>query len=47
MNPAITIAKKEYSLAFRSVTTYIIFILFLTATGFYFANTALKVGLAD
>lgn len=47
MNPAITIAKKEYSLAFRSVTTYIIFILFLTATGFYFANTALKVGLAE
>jgi len=47
MNPALTIAKKEYELSLRSVTTYIIFILFLVATGFYFANTALKVGLAE
>ncbi|MCB5229112.1 MAG: ABC transporter permease subunit [Candidatus Cloacimonetes bacterium] len=47
MNPAITIAKKEYSLALRSFTTYIVFVLFLVATGLYFANTALKVGLAE
>lgn len=47
MNPAITIAKKEYTLSLRNITTYIIFILFLVATGFYFANTAFKVGLAE
>ena len=31
----------------RSVTTYIIFALFLAATGIFFANTAFKVGLAE
>jgi ABC-2 type transport system permease protein len=47
MNPALTIAKKEYSLALRSMGTYMIFGIFLLATGTYFALTALKVGLAE
>lgn len=47
MNPALTIAKKEYSLCLRNITTYIIFALFLTATGLFFANTAFKVGRAE
>ncbi len=47
MNPALTIARKEYSLSLRSLGTYIIFAIFLLATGFYFANTAFKVRLAE
>ncbi|MDZ4181537.1 MAG: ABC transporter permease subunit, partial [Candidatus Cloacimonadaceae bacterium] len=47
MNTIITIARKEYQLALRSVTTYIVFVLFLVATGFYFSSTAFKVGLAE
>ncbi len=47
MNPAITIAKKEYDLSLRSITTYIIFVIFLVATGLYFAQTVFKVGLAE
>jgi ABC-2 type transport system permease protein len=47
MNPALTIARKEYSLSLRSVTTYIIFGLFLLAVGIFFANTAFKVGRAE
>ncbi len=47
MNPAITIAKKEYSISMRSITTYVIFALHLAATGVFFANTAFKVGLAE
>lgn len=35
MNPALTIARKEYSLSLRSVTTYIIFGLFLLAVGIF------------
>ena len=47
MNPALTIAKKEYSLALRSLGTYIILGGFLLAAGIWFALTALKLGVAD
>lgn len=47
MNPALTIARKEYQLALRSLGTYVIFAIFLLGTGFYFANTAFKAGLAE
>jgi len=47
MNPALTIAKKEYDLSLRNVTTYIIFVIYLVATGLYFAQTVFKVGLAE
>jgi ABC-2 type transport system permease protein len=47
MNPALTIAKKEYSLALRSLGTYIIFGVFLLAAGSWFALTALKLSVAD
>lgn len=47
MNPALTIAKKEYSLALRSFSTYIIFGVFLLATGIWLSLTALKLGVAD
>ncbi len=47
MNPALTIAKKEYSLALRSLGTYIIFGVFLLAAGIWFALTAFKLGVAD
>ncbi|MDP3114505.1 MAG: ABC transporter permease subunit [Candidatus Cloacimonadaceae bacterium] len=47
MNTIITIARKEFQLALRSVTTYIVFVLFLVATGLYFSSTVFKVGLAE
>ncbi len=47
MNPALTIAKKEYSLSLRSFGTYIIFGVFLLASGVWFALTALKLQVAD
>lgn len=47
MTPAWTISKKEYNLAMRSVTTYIIFALFLLSTGLYFANTMLRLRVAE
>ncbi len=47
MNPALTIANKEYSLSLRSLGTYIIFAVFLLAAGIWFALTALKLGVAD
>lgn len=47
MNPALTIARKEYQLALRSLGTYVIFAIFLIFTGFYFANTAFKAGQAE
>ena len=47
MNPALTIAKKEYALSLRSLGTYIIFAIFLMAAGAHFALTSLKVGLAE
>lgn len=47
MNPALTIARKEYQLAIRNLSTYIVLGIFLIFTGFYFGNTAFKVGLAE
>lgn len=47
MNPALTIARKEFSLSLRATGTYVVFAIFLVAAGAYFALTALKVGLAD
>lgn len=47
MNPALTIARKEYQLAMRNLSTYIVLGIFLVFTGFYFGNTAFKVGLAE
>ncbi len=47
MSGALIIARKEYQLALRSLGTYIIFVIFLLFTGFMFANTALKIRLAE
>jgi ABC-2 type transport system permease protein len=47
MNPIFTIAKKEYQLALRSVTTYIVFILFLVISGVGFSTSIFKIGLAE
>lgn len=47
MRAIFTIAKKEYELALRSVTSYIVFVLFLVITGVFFATTVFKVGLAE
>ncbi|HCM16590.1 MAG: ABC transporter permease subunit [Candidatus Cloacimonadales bacterium] len=47
MNAIRTIARKEYQLAMRSVTTYIVFVLFLVISGSFFATTVFKVGLAE
>jgi ABC-2 type transport system permease protein len=47
MSPAITIAKKEYSLAFRSFGTYIIFGIYLLFAGVWFGLTALKTGITE
>lgn len=47
MSATLTIARKEYQLALRSLVTYIIFVIFLLFTGFFFANTALKLRLAE
>ncbi|MCB5260578.1 MAG: ABC transporter permease [Candidatus Cloacimonetes bacterium] len=41
------IAKKEYQLAMRSITSYIIFVLFLILSGSAFATTVFKIGLAE
>jgi ABC-2 type transport system permease protein len=42
-----TIAKNEYLLAMRSVTSYIVFTLFLVLSGAGFATSLFKVGLAE
>jgi ABC-2 type transport system permease protein len=42
-----TIARKEYQLAMRSVTSYIVFILFLVISGAGFSASIFKVGLAE
>jgi ABC-2 type transport system permease protein len=47
MNPALTIANKEYSLANRSLSTYIIYGVYLLVCGIWFALNALKIGAAD
>lgn len=47
MNPALTIAKKEYDLSLRSLGTYIIFAIYLLAVGAFFSLTALRLRLAE
>ena len=47
MKTILTIARKEYELAFRSITSYIVFVLFLVISGVFFATTVFKVGLAE
>ncbi|HOZ01337.1 MAG TPA: ABC transporter permease [Candidatus Syntrophosphaera sp.] len=47
MNPALTIARKEYDLSLRSPGTYIILAVYLLFVGGYFALTALKIRVAD
>ncbi len=47
MNATWIIARKEYQLAFRSVTSYIVFVLFLVISGAAFATTVFKVNLAE
>jgi hypothetical protein len=47
MNPALTIANKEILLANRSLSTYIIYGVYLLACGIWFALNALKIGAAD
>jgi len=47
VSPALTIARKEYSLALRSLGTYIVFAIYLLAVGLFFALTALRVRLAE
>jgi len=42
-----TIARKEYQLAMRSITSYIVSVLFLVISGSFFATTVFKVGLAE
>lgn len=42
-----TIAKKEYELALRSVTSYVVFVLFLVITGVFFSTTVFKIALAE
>jgi len=47
MSATWTIAKKEYQLAMRSVTSYIVFVLFLVISGASFATTVFKINLAE
>lgn len=47
MNTIWTIAKKEYQLALRSVTSYIVYILFLVISGSFFSTSIFKIGLAE
>lgn len=47
MNTILIIAKKEFLAAIRSVTTYIIFSLFLIVSGFFFSNTLFKLSQAN
>ena len=47
MNPALTIARKEYGLSLRSLGTYIIFAIYLLAVGLFFSLTALRLRQAE
>ncbi len=47
MKNAMIIAKKEYELALRSVSSYIVYITFLVILGLSFSTTIFKVGLAE
>ena len=42
-----TIAKKEYELALRSISTYIVYILFLVIIGLIFSNIVFKIARAE
>ena len=47
MTTVFTIAKKEYQVAMRLVSTYIVFILFLVVIGVFFSNMVFKIGQAE
>ena len=47
MRTVFTIAKKDYELALRSVSTYIVFILFLVIIGLIFSNMVFKIARAE
>lgn len=47
MRASLVIAKKELGTAVRSVSYYIIFIIFLVIAGLFFSNTIFKFGQAD
>lgn len=47
MKTIITIAQKEFQLAMRSVTSYIVYVLFLVISGVFFATTLFKISLAE
>ena len=47
MKTVFTIAKKEYELALRSISTYIVYILFLVIIGLIFSNIVFKIARAE
>ena len=47
MKTVFTIAKKEYELALHSISTYIVYILFLVIIGIIFSNMAFKIARAE
>ncbi len=47
MNSALTIARKEFVAALRSLSTYIIFTIFLVISGILFSMTVFKIGKAE
>ncbi len=47
MNPALTIARKEYDLSLRQLGTYIVFAIYLLAVGLIFSLTALRFRAAE
>ena len=47
MKTVFTIAKKEYELALRSISTYIVYILFLVIIGLIFSNMVFKIARAE
>jgi ABC-2 type transport system permease protein len=47
MKTVFTIAKKEYELALHSISTYIVFILFLVIIGIIFSNMVFKIARAE
>jgi len=47
MHSALTIARKEYTTALRSVSTYIIFTIFLVICGILFSMTVFRIGKAE
>ncbi|PKN77709.1 MAG: ABC transporter permease [Candidatus Cloacimonetes bacterium HGW-Cloacimonetes-1] len=47
MNGTFIIAKKELRLAMRSITTYIIFVIFLVISGVFFSTSVFKIAKAE